>query len=1023
MMLDTSRLHIAEALFDRLIRLPATARGAALDQGCGSDDELRAYVERLLRHDDSGMGGFLDTPLGAQDKRPGRDGSAVLPTSIGGYRVLRQLGEGGMGVVYEGEQPHTQRHVALKTIHDLALNERAVRRFHVEAEVLARMRHPGIALIYEFDIGEIRYEDLPPRRLPFFAMELVEGELLGEYADRHELGTRTRLGMLLQVCDAVHHAHQKGVIHRDLKPGNILVDPTGQPRVLDFGVARVFDESAAEQTAQTAHTAMGQLLGTVAYMSPEQLNGDAHAVDTRSDVYSLGVVGYQLLTGALPIDVTGLPLPQALRALAETEPKPAGDVKPELRGDVEAMLNKAMSRDAARRYASAAEFGSDIRRYLNHEPITARTPGALYQFAKYARRNRGLVVGVALAVLALIVGTIGTATFAWRATKQAARAEEQTQRAQATVKLLRQMLGSVDPRAVKGRDVTVREMLDDAARRLEAGELTDQAEVRAALQSTIGETYSQLGRYADAKPHLEAALKTFQSLHGRDHPDVIANLAQLVGVHLGMGAFEEAERLSREALAAAQSLYGPQHRQVAGSLSDLGLALSSCERLQEAEDCHRRALDMRRQLPDVPRDELAAGLNNLGSTLLQLGRLNEAEPLLREALAIRRSKLHPDHPNLLSVLNNLGSLLRKQEKHDEAEIMFAEVLAVQRRTLSPDHPDLATSLNNLAGLMTTRGRIEASIPLYREAIEIQKAMPEVNNPALGKTIMNLATALSAVGDREGARRELGAAIELLRQSFGEDDPNVAAAMHNLAMLHLNSGDLAAAEQMTRDALTIFERRLPAGHPSIAHMLDSLGGILYLSERFQEAVPLLEQALAQRRAALGAKHTQVGLTLTKLSEAKLRLGETGPAQEEAEAAVEILKRSDRETRDLGVALLTLAESQLGGADTDLKAIQALIDESTTLRRQEFGEASWQVAEADRVLGLLQVRQERFTEAEILLTYVYERLKGEDSPSHFQRAHARRRTIEALAALYTAKGDPQKAAKWQALVKGVDSKPTP
>ena len=1021
MMLDSSRLHMAETLFERLVKLPATARGPALDQACGPDHEMREYLERLLQHDDSGMGGFLGALSNGRWSGLGDDGQAVLPTSIGGYRVLGRLGEGGMGVVYEGEQPHTQRRVALKTIRDLTMNDRALRRFYFEAEVLARLRHPGIALIYEFDVGEIRYQDMPPRRVPFFAMELVEGEPLCEYAEKRRLQMRERLEMLLRVCEAVHHAHQKGVIHRDLKPGNILVDQTEQPRVLDFGVARVFDDSS---DGQTARTALGQWLGTVAYMSPEQLSGDAHAVDTRSDVYSLGVVGYELLTGTQHIDITGLPLPQAVRTLAEVEPKPAGQLRPALRGDVEAILCKALARDPARRYASAAEFGGDIRRYLDHEPVIARTPGALYQFAKYARRNRGLVSAFGLAALALITGTIGTATFAWRAKQQAIRAEEQTSRAQATVRLLRQMLSSVDPRAALGRDVTVREMLDEGARRLQAGELTDHAEVRAALQSTIGETYSQLGRYADARPHLEAALETFRSLHGRDHPDVIGNLSILAGVLSELGEFEEAERLDREALAAAQSLYGPRHRQVAYTLSDLGLVLSSNEKLIEAEECYRRALEMRRTLPDVPPDELAAGLNNLGSILQQVGRVNEAEPLLREALVIRRAELHPDHPNLLSVLNNLGSLLRKQEKFDEAEGLLAEVVAVQRRTLTSIHPDRAIGLNNLAGLLSVRNRNDEAIPLYREAIEVQQAMPGVNNPALGKTVMNLASALRAAGEQESAEREMRRAIELLRQSFGEDDPNVAAAMHNLAIFYRELGDLESAERMMREVLVIFERRLPKGHPSVAHCRDSLGAILSLRERFQEAVPQLELALEERRAALGENHTHVALSLTKLSEARLRLGDAAPAAHEASAAVDILRKSDAASPDLGVALLTLAESQLAQAGLDdLSALESLIQESRTIRSAAFGETSWQVADADRVKGLCLIQYDRFTEAELLLTGAFERLKGEDTQQQFQRIQARQRTIRALSKLYTAWGNPQKAATWQSLTQGTDSESTP
>ena len=633
-----------------------------------------------------------------------------------------------MGEVWLAEQLHpVRRHVAFKVIKPGLDTAQVIARFEAERQALALMDHPAIAKV--FDAGTTA------EGRPYVAMEYVRGEALTSYADRHHLTINERLELFAQICDGVHHAHQKGIIHRDLKPSNILLtlqDDRPVPKIIDFGIAKAMSQPLTEHTL---YTSLGGFIGTREYMSPEQAAMGGVDVDTRTDVYALGVVLYELLTGVLPFDrevFTTQGIDEIRRIIREVVPRrpstritqlretPAdmaerrGLEPPRLaallRGDLDWITMKALEKDRARRYGSASDFAADIRRHLAKQPVSAGPPGAMYRSRKFVERHRVGVSAAAALLLLLITFAVVMAVQSQRIARERDRANMEARRANHEAAAARQVadfLASLfkvsDPSEARGATLTAREILDKGSRDIDKT-LAKQPEVKARLQSTIAAVYTSLGLYDEARPHLEAAAATQRTLLGEEHLETLTTVHQLADVYWYQGRLPEAERLYRSLADRRARVLGREDPSTLRTNKDLASVYILAKRWEEAERLAVQTLTVQRRVLGPAHEDTLSSLNNLQALYYRQQRYAEAEPIAREVYQARRATLGAEHPETLLNAHNLATVCDKLGRYEEAERLYLDTIAVKRRVLGPSHPDTANTEHALA-VMYQRQRL------------------------------------------------------------------------------------------------------------------------------------------------------------------------------------------------------------------------------------------------------------------------------------------------------------------------------
>ena len=776
---------------------------------------------------------------------------------IGRYRILRVIGEGGMGTVYEAEQDKPRRVVALKVIRPGYASPQLLKRFEQESQVLGRLQHPGIAQIYEAGTHEVAPSAAGSRGVivPYFAMEYIRGRGLKVFMEEQNLGTRQRLELVAKVCDAVHHAHQKGVIHRDLKPGNILVDESGQPKILDFGVARATDSDIQAATIQTD---VGQLIGTIPYMSPEQVAADPQGLDTRSDVYALGVIAYEALAGRLPYDLKHKMIHEAARVIREEEPAPLSTINRVFRGDVETIVAKSLEKDKTRRYQSAAELASDIRRYLHDEPIVARRASAAYQFKKFAQRHKAVVVGVAAVFLVLVAGMIVSTTLYFRAenargqaekdraaaeaaqaaeTEQRQLAESRRAQAEAVTGFLRDMLTTIQPARAKGREISVREVLDEAAKTVHE-RLKDEPLVEVSIQRTIAETYYTLGLYKSAIPHWDAAREILNQTYGPDHIETIVGTFRLGLTYYFGGDSEKALEILQGALSAACKSLGEENRLTARVMDMLGMAFREQGRLDDAEPLLARAMDVRERL-NVSDEERADSMSHLGLLYLDRQRYKEAEELCRRSLEIFRRELSNEHLSTIRTIGALADICARQAKWDEAEQLSREAAETGQRVLGVEPRDSRKALARHSRALKMLGRFAEAESVSRQLLESQRHTLESGDPDILNSLLALSELALAQDARERAL-QYWEEQRLSRSALGESTSFPPRQVNNYVFSMLASP--LCEQRDAEEILPLAERSVEQTGAKDPAILDTLSLAYWMSGKREEAIATQTKAI-------------------------------------------------------------------------------------------------------------------------------------------------------------------------------------
>jgi eukaryotic-like serine/threonine-protein kinase len=977
-----------QALFEAALPLSAAERAAYLDRACRGDAQLRQRVEALLQSLEEASE-FMAEPAAPP---PSQIVRASIPVTekpgdkISHYKLLQQIGEGGCGVVYMAEQTEPiRRRVALKVIKLGMDTKRVIARFEAERQALALMDHPNIARVLDAGATETGR--------PYFVLELVRGLKITDYCDQNNFSTEQRLDLFVQVCHAIQHAHQKGIIHRDIKPSNILVtvvDGRPVPKVIDFGIAKAIGQ---QLTDKTLFTAFEQFIGTPAYMSPEQAELSGVDVDTRSDIYALGVLLYELLTGHTPLDPKTLlaaGLDEMRRLIREKDPpRPSTRISTlegaeqttvanrrqaeppklihQVRGDLDWIVMKCLEKDRTRRYETANGLALDIEHHLKNEPVTAAAPTTVYRARKFVRRHKVGLAMLAGMVLLLIGGVVVSAWQAVRATRAERRALAEASKSQQVAQFLQDMLEGVGPSVALGQDTKMlRGILDKTVARV-GKDLQKQPAVEAELRSTIGGVYWALGEYGLAEAMHTNALAIRRKLFGSENLDVATSLDSLTLALWSQGRLPEAEKTEREALAIRKRLRGAEHPEVANSLNNLGVMLRDQGQLEQAEPMLRQALDMERRLLTNNDPHIAETLTALSTLLWHKGNLPEAEQMDRDALAVYRSLRGGDDPEVATALNNLGTVLHNEGKLAEAEKALREAMEMNERLLGHEHADAATSRYNLAGLLWEECKLPEAEKLYRDVLALWAKRPGGPRLDMAHGLNNLGTVLRDEGNLVEAEAVQGEALALYRQLFTNDHFNIAIGLNNLASVLQDKGAVAEAEARFRESSEMFKRLGAGQRASLAKVQDNLAVLLRDQNRLAEAEDLARQTLAMRRELLGNDNPQVAGSLDTLTSVLQRRGN-----------------------------LTEAES--------------VARDCLAIREKKLPD-HWRTFDARSVLGGMLCQQQKYAEAEPLLLSGYEgiRSRQERIPAH---AKARlQAAVQRLVQFYEATAHPDQAAEWR------------
>jgi tetratricopeptide (TPR) repeat protein len=793
----------------------------------------------------------------------------------------------------------------------------------------------------------------------------------------------------MHVCEGVQHAHQKAIIHRDLKPSNILVaevDGRAAPKIIDFGVAKALTQRL---TADTMFTRVGALLGTPEYMSPEQALSSGEDIDTRTDIYSLGIMFYELLAGVPPLELRKIALEEFLRRLREEEPpKPSTKIRAQdpatstdlawkrqteppaltkqIRGDLDSIALKALEKDRSRRYGSASDFAADIARYLKNEAVLAVPASAAYRARKFAGRHRAALFTAAAFVLVLIVAAGVSIRQGMRANREAAAAQAVNDFLQNDLLAQASAATQSGPTSKPDPDLKVRTALDRAAVRIR-GKFERQPEVEAAIRDTIGQTYMDLGLYPEARTQLERALELHRRLLRARNPKTLRTISRLGFIAFLQGKYPEAEAMCGQALAAQRRVLGSEHPDTLRSTHNLAIAYYSQGKYTQAEALDSQLLEIERRVLGPEHPNTLSTMNNLAAVYIEQGKYAPAEALNSQTLEIRRRVLGPEHPNTLASMDSLAVSYGHQGKYAQAEALYSQTLEIRRRVLRPEHPDTLTSMNNLAADYTDQGKYEQAEALDSQTLDIKRRVLGPEHPRTLTSMLNLASVYCSQGKYAQAEALYRQVLEIRRRVLGPEHPHTLSSMSGLAIAYYSQGKYAQAEALFAHTLDASRRVLGLEHPKTCDFLADLVSMYQQQGKYGLAETNATQALAGRRHALGSEHPDTMASAADLALVYLSQGKFAASEPLAREALEFDRKKQPE--------------------------------------------DWQRFRAESLLGASLAGQKKYAEAEPLLLEGYQGMVARKGRIGVPDWYHLDRAREWLVQLYEAWGKPAKAAEWR------------
>ncbi|MCB9850040.1 MAG: serine/threonine protein kinase [Phycisphaerales bacterium] len=944
-----------------------------------------------------------------------------------GYRVMAELQRGGQGVVYHAIQESTQRDVAIKVMRDgpfAGPRERA--RFEREVQILAQLKHPNIVTIHDSGVtGHAAY----------FVMDYIAGFTLDGYVERRNPGVRDRLKLFVKICDAVNVAHLRGVIHRDLKPGNLRVDDAGEPHVLDFGLAKRF---AGEETksGSEAMTVTGQFVGSLPWSSPEQAAGKIDQIDLRTDVYSLGVILYQLLTGEFPYEVSGS-LGEAAHNIVHRDAQHPRLRNRKLDDEICTIVLKALRKDRDERYQTAGALGRDVERYLRGEAIEAKRDSTTYLLRKHLARHKFAASVAAGFVLLVTAGFFVSLSF-WRqavlarnaeadqarlassnaqmAERRAEQAAAEAAKAEAVSDFLTGMLATASPSRGGTVDMTVRDAVDIASKRIDDGAFDDQPDVEGAVRRVIGSTYNSLGQYERAKLHLEKALELQRQALGESHLHTLMCAFEVADARGNLDDLDGAESLFRETLDIARSAHGDDHLIVAMGLNGLADVMRDRDKLAEAEEYNRESLAILEALPDTKPEDLATTLNDLALVLDRRAKSTEALATLERAHKLFVEAYGPHHRSVAVSLSNIASSYAARGDFDRAIPLLDESVKIFRETVGEHHPDIASAQDLLGRLYLRQGDYRKAEETLRASLDLRVELLGPDHALVAHSLNNLAIAQYQLGDLAGAEDCYARALDILRKTRGDDHPSIAVMMNNLAAVRRARGDLAGSISLLREALVMRRAHLGESHPAVGEAYHNLGRALLDAGELDDAEENLRASLHIREATYNDDHESIASTLDALAELLRMRGDLETSADYAYRSLAMRRRVNGEKHpDVADSLETCGRVEFARGD-NAKAVE-LLSQSLAIRESALPPGHSQIGVAQSELGAAQTAAGDYESAEKSLHAGYDIL----TKNHGDGDKRTQSTIQRLVTLYEATGNTDQATNWRSKLSASPAEP--